>query len=66
MQRRALLTYSAFAAAACAGPLHAAAQEGSYALTAIGARPAGERLARIQASRHFRNGAFHNLTLKVG
>lgn len=62
MQRRALLTYSAFAAAACAGPLHAAAQEGSYALTAIGARPAGERLARIQASRHFRNGAFHNLT----
>lgn len=62
MQRRTLLASSAFLAAAAAGPLRAAVQEGSRAYCALGAKPSGARLERIQASPHFRNGAFQNLT----
>lgn len=62
MQRRTFLCSTAFAAAAAAGPLKAAMQQGSQALCALGSRPSGARLERIQASTHFRNGAFCNLT----
>lgn len=56
------MTSAAFLAAASIGPLNAAAQEGSRALSALGASPLGARLDRIQASTNFRNGCFHNLT----
>lgn len=61
MHRRTLLT-STVVLAAGTGPLHAAAQEGLKALSALGDSPSGARLERIQASRHFQNGAFRNLT----
>ena len=61
MQRRTFLTSAAFLAAAAAGPLCAAARESSQAYLALGTKPAGTRLDRIQASPNFRNGAFQNL-----
>lgn len=61
MQRRTILTSAAFLAAAAAGPLRAAVQESSRAFSALGAKPSGARLERMQASPHFSNGTFHNL-----
>lgn len=62
MQRRTILTSAAFLAAAAAGPLRAAVQESSRAFSALGAKPTGARLERMQTSPHFSNGTFHNLT----
>ena len=62
MQRRTILTSAAFLAAAAAGPLRAAVQESSRAFSALGAKPTGARLERMQASPNFSNGTFHNLT----
>ena len=62
MQRRTILTSAAFLAAAAAGPLRAAVQESTQAFSALGAKPTGVRLERMQASPNFSNGTFHNLT----
>ena len=62
MQRRTVLTSAAFLAAAAAGPLCAAVQESTQAFSALGSKPTGARLERIQASPNFSNGTFHNLT----
>ena len=62
MQRRTVLTSVAFLAAAAAGPLCAAVQEGTQAFSALGSKPTGARLERMQASPNFSNGTFHNLT----
>lgn len=62
MQRRTVLTSAAFLAAATTGPLCAAVQESTQAFSALGAKPTGARLERIQASPNFSNGTFHNLT----